>query len=113
MFLSTKLALSMIEIGNKGKESQDSQLLMGRRLEIRGSLMEKSSLVSKCFVSSEVLIFASAYSILDSAIESWREGGIGTWFGGIYLRISTDIATTVNAKSVPTLTCKRRKAKYI
>jgi hypothetical protein len=87
----------------KEKESHNSHVSMA---------MGKSRATFKGFVSSEVLIFSSTYSTLISTIESWREGGIGTLFGGIYLRISTDIATMVNAKRVPTLTC-RRKAKHI
>lgn len=41
------------------------------------------------------------------SIAAWSDEGSGTSFGGTYRSISTEIATIVNARSVPTLTCTK------
>lgn len=42
---------------------------------------------------------------------SREDDGVGTSFGGTYRSISREIATIVNARSVPTLTCINNEAR--
>lgn len=115
--MNTKLYYPL-KILVKEKESDNSRFPPEKCL-VKST--ETSSLTIKGFVCSEVLASTSPtfvsellklYRFNTEAIESLRDGGSGTSFGGTYLRINTDIATMVNAKSVPTLTC-RRKVIYI
>lgn len=88
-------------------------------LAIRGQSIGTSSLKTVGFLLPEAptCVFASSsfasklhqlYCVDAETIGSWREGSNRTSSGGIYLSISTDIATMVNARSVPTLTYMRQ-----
>jgi len=86
-------------------------------LAIRGSI-GTSSLTTAGFLLSEVPACAFVSSFASNLLQlycddaetngSRTEGANGISFGGIYLSINTDIATTVNARSVPTLTYTRQ-----
>jgi len=115
--MKTKLYY-LLKILVKEKESDNSRFPPEKCL-VKST--ETFSLTIKGFVWSEVSASTSPtfvsellklYRSNTDAIESLRDGGTGTSFGGTYLRINTDIATMVNAKSVPTLTF-RRKVIYI
>ena len=103
------------------KERHNSQLPMARCLAIRGYSIDPSSFTTEGFWLLEEPTASTSFSVVSKLLQPYRidteaigssmEGGNGTSPGGIYLSINTDIATVVNARSVPTLTC-RRQARY-
>lgn len=88
----------------------------GRRLAIRGISTETTTSpirglelsLSESSKSSPFVFLLQPYCNENELIVSCSDDGIGTSSGGTYLSINTDIATIVNARSVPTLTCKHK-----